>query len=89
MQARNLSATPSRSGTARRPVAPFSKGDATAERILNATFKSIAVHGCGAVTMRGIADEAGVALSHGAVYIRCRPRITQHGGSTKTAIGFC
>lgn len=54
---------PSRSSAARRPVAPFSKGDATAERILNAALKSIAVHGCGAVTLRGIAEEAGVALS--------------------------
>jgi AcrR family transcriptional regulator len=35
----------------------------TAERILDAAFKSIAAKGCGAVTLRGIAEEAGVALS--------------------------
>jgi AcrR family transcriptional regulator len=46
-----------RTGTA------ISKGEATAERILDAAFKSIAATGCGAVTLRGIAEEAGVALS--------------------------
>lgn len=35
----------------------------TAERILDAAFKSIAAKGCGAVTLRGIAEEADVALS--------------------------
>jgi AcrR family transcriptional regulator len=44
-------------------AAPLTKGEATAERILDAAFKSIAVHGCGAVTLRGIAEEAGVVLS--------------------------
>lgn len=39
------------------------KGEATAERILDAAFKSIALRGCGAVTLRGIAVEAGVVLS--------------------------
>lgn len=39
------------------------KGEVTAERILDAAFKSIATHGCGAVTLRGIAVEAGVVLS--------------------------
>ena len=41
----------------------MTKGEATAERILDAAFKSIAIYGCGAVTLRGIAEEAGVALS--------------------------
>ncbi|WP_454858963.1 TetR/AcrR family transcriptional regulator [Rhizobium binxianense] len=41
----------------------LSKGEATAERILDAAFKSIAERGCGAVTLRGIAEEAGVVLS--------------------------
>ena len=27
------------------------------------------------------------AFTRGAVKIKCRPRITQHGGSTKTAVG--
>jgi|GEM_PF-183185 len=44
------------------------KGNATAERILDAAFKSIAIHGCGAVTLRGIADEAGVVLSQLSYY---------------------
>jgi AcrR family transcriptional regulator len=39
------------------------RGEATAERILEAAFKSIAAHGCGAVTLRGIAEKAGVVLS--------------------------
>lgn len=39
------------------------KSENTAGRILNAAFSSIAQHGCGAVTLRGIAEEAGVALS--------------------------
>jgi len=42
------------------PIA--SKGELTAERILDAAFKSIAAKGCAGVTLRGIADEAGVAL---------------------------
>ncbi|WP_085620903.1 MULTISPECIES: TetR/AcrR family transcriptional regulator [Alphaproteobacteria] len=46
-----------------REIAATTKGEATAENILDAAFKSIAVHGCGAVTLRGIADEAGVVLS--------------------------
>lgn len=41
----------------------ITKGEATAERILDAAFKSIAANGCGAVTLRGIAVEAGVVLS--------------------------
>jgi AcrR family transcriptional regulator len=41
----------------------LTKGEATAERILDAAFKSIAARGCGAVTLRGIAEEAGVVLS--------------------------
>jgi AcrR family transcriptional regulator len=44
-------------------AATLTKGEATAERILDAAFKSIAARGCGAVTLRGIADEAGVVLS--------------------------
>jgi AcrR family transcriptional regulator len=40
-----------------------SKREMTAERILDAAFRSIAAKGCGAVTLRGIAEEAGVALS--------------------------
>lgn len=52
-------------------VAPFTKratttptkGEVAAERILDAAFKSIALRGCGAVTLRGIAEEAGVVLS--------------------------
>ena len=27
------------------------------------------------------------AFTRGAVKVKCRPRITQHGGSTKTAVG--
>jgi AcrR family transcriptional regulator len=45
-----------------------SKGQATAERILDAAFKSIATKGCGAVTLRGIAEEAGVVLSQLSYY---------------------
>lgn len=45
-----------------------SKGEATAERILDAAFKSIAAKGCGAVTLRGIAEEAGVVLSQLSYY---------------------
>lgn len=41
----------------------LSKGEATAERILQAAFQSIAARGCGAVTLREIAQAAGVALS--------------------------
>lgn len=51
---------------AREPV--MSKGEVTAERILDAAFRSIAVKGCGAVTLRGIAEEAGVALSQLSYY---------------------
>lgn len=40
-----------------------SKGEAAAERILDAAFKSIAAKGYASVTLRGIADEAGVVLS--------------------------
>ncbi|WP_454858871.1 TetR/AcrR family transcriptional regulator [Rhizobium binxianense] len=68
MQARNSKTMPSSPGTGRRPAAPYSKGDATAEKILDAAFKSIALHGCGAVTLRGIAEEAGVALSQLSYY---------------------
>lgn len=50
---------PTSTGTATTPT----KGEVTAERILDAAFKSIAAHGCGAVTLRGIAEEAGVVLS--------------------------
>jgi AcrR family transcriptional regulator len=46
----------------------MTKGEATAERILDAAFRSIAMHGCGAVTLRGIAEEAGVALSQLSYY---------------------
>jgi len=48
--------------------ATLTKGEATAERILDATFKSIAARGCGAVTLRGIAEEAGVVLSQLSYY---------------------
>lgn len=44
-------------------VMKLSKGEATAERILDAAFRSIATKGCGTVTLRGIAEEAGVVLS--------------------------
>lgn len=44
-------------------TALLTKGEVTAERILDAAFRSIAAHGCGAVTLRGIAEEADVALS--------------------------
>jgi AcrR family transcriptional regulator len=44
-------------------TATLRKGEATAERILDAAFKSIAARGCGAVTLRAIAEEAGVVLS--------------------------
>jgi AcrR family transcriptional regulator len=47
----------------RNPDGVPSKGEATAERILDAAFKSIAAHGCSAVTLRGIAEQAGVVLS--------------------------
>jgi AcrR family transcriptional regulator len=49
-------------------VAGLTKGEATAERILDAAFKSIAAHGCGAVTLRGIAEEADVVLSQLSYY---------------------
>ncbi len=49
-------------------VATLTKGEATAERILDAAFKSIAARGCGAVTLRGIADEADVVLSQLSYY---------------------
>lgn len=39
------------------------KREATADRILDAAFNSIATKGCGSVTLRGIAEDAGVALS--------------------------
>jgi AcrR family transcriptional regulator len=48
--------------------APPTKGEATAERILDAAFKSIAARGCSAVTLRGIAEEAGVVLSQLSYY---------------------
>lgn len=41
----------------------YKKGEVTAERILDAAFKAIATHGCSAVNLRGIAEDAGVALS--------------------------
>lgn len=40
-----------------------SKGEATAERILDAAFRAIATQGCAAVTLRSIAEEADVVLS--------------------------
>jgi AcrR family transcriptional regulator len=46
----------------------LTRGEATAERILDAAFKSIAAQGCGAVTLRGIAEEAGVVLSQLSYY---------------------
>lgn len=49
-------------------VTPLTKGEATAERILDAAFKSIAARGCGMVTLRGIAEEAGVVLSQLSYY---------------------
>ncbi len=49
-------------------VTTLTKGEATAERILDAAFKSIAARGCGAVTLRGIAEEAGVVLSQLSYY---------------------
>nr|WP_321456275.1 TetR/AcrR family transcriptional regulator [uncultured Cohaesibacter sp.] len=39
------------------------KGEETAEKILDAAMKAIATKGCGAVTLREIAKEAGVVLS--------------------------
>ncbi|CUU59775.1 DNA-binding transcriptional regulator, AcrR family [Parafrankia irregularis] len=44
------------------------KGEASADRILDAAFASIAAKGCGQVTLRGIAEEAGVALSQLSYY---------------------
>jgi len=44
-------------------AAASAKGEVAAERILDAAFRSIATRGCGAVTLRGIAEEAGVVLS--------------------------
>lgn len=49
-------------------VSTPTKGEATAGRILDAAFKSIAAHGCGAVTLRGIAEEADVVLSQLSYY---------------------
>ncbi len=40
-----------------------SKGEATADRILAAAFRCIAAKGCNNVSLREIAEEAGVALS--------------------------
>lgn len=48
--------------------AVYPKGKTTAEKILDAAFASIATHGCGSVTLRGIAKEAGVALSQLSYY---------------------
>jgi len=39
------------------------KGEATAQRILDAAYKSIAARGCGVVTLQDIAGEAGVVVS--------------------------
>ncbi|SEQ83126.1 transcriptional regulator, TetR family [Thalassovita taeanensis] len=58
--------TTSRASTSH--AAALTKGEATAERILDAAFTSIATRGCGAVTLRGIADEAGVVLSQLSYY---------------------
>jgi AcrR family transcriptional regulator len=56
-------------------AAPLTKGEATAERILDAAFKSIAAHGCGAVTLRGIAEAAGVVLSQLSYYYGNKDRL--------------
>jgi AcrR family transcriptional regulator len=55
-------------GSTERIMGTMTKGEATAERILDAAFRSIALNGCGAVTLRGIAEEAGVALSQLSYY---------------------
>jgi AcrR family transcriptional regulator len=59
---------PNAADTSESGVAPLTKGEAAAERILDAAFKSIAARGCGAVTLRGIAEEAGVVLSQLSYY---------------------
>jgi AcrR family transcriptional regulator len=61
--AKDGSSAAPRPSAAKRRLSTLGKGDVTAERILDAAFRSIAAHGCGAVTLRGIAAEAGVALS--------------------------
>jgi len=59
---------PPRANRAHNTEGTPSKGEATAERILDAAFKSIAAHGCASVTLRGIAEEAGVVLSQLSYY---------------------
>jgi len=49
-------------------VAMSLKGEATAQRILDAAYKTIAVRGCGAVTLQHIADEAGGVVSQPCYY---------------------
>jgi AcrR family transcriptional regulator len=55
--------------------APTTKGEVTADRILDAAFSSIAAKGCGQVTLRGIAEEAGVALSQLSYYYGTKDKL--------------
>lgn len=54
---------------------PTAKGEATADRILDATFTSIASRGCGGVTLRGVAEEADVALGQLSYYYRTKEKL--------------
>jgi AcrR family transcriptional regulator len=54
---------------------PTTKGEVTADRILDAAFTSIATRGCGSVTLRGIAEEAGVALSQLSYYYGTKEKL--------------
>jgi AcrR family transcriptional regulator len=62
-------------GLVEKDMTTLTKGEATAERILDAVFRLIAERGCGAVTMRGIAEEAGVVLSQLAYYYGNKDRL--------------
>jgi AcrR family transcriptional regulator len=55
--------------------APTTKGEVTADRILDAAFSSIATKGCGHVTLREIAEEAGVALSQLSYYYGTKDKL--------------
>jgi AcrR family transcriptional regulator len=55
--------------------APTIKRESTADRILDAAFTSIATRGCGQVTLRGIAEEAGVALSQLSYYYGTKDKL--------------
>jgi AcrR family transcriptional regulator len=55
--------------------ASTTKGEVTADRILDAAFTSIATRGCGQVTLREIAEEAGVALSQLSYYYGTKDKL--------------